>query len=329
VEGGDFNFRLNILPGDVDRNGTVNTSDVDAVRALQGTSAGTSSFQNPYNPFMDVDGSGTINSVDTDAVQSRVGSELPPGEPAGTPASLPGWVSGAAAWDATTKALTVTGPATLLADPGAEMPVVTVSGAGAVLTINPSTPLVHLASLSIADGGAAVITASGAAPQAGSGRHTLVIENANGLTVTGAGSKLDVNDNALVLRDTGLAAVQSLVTSGNNGGNWSGGGITSGTAAADPSGATAVGYASGAQRGTGAFQGVTSIGGNDVVLRFTYDGDTNLDGILNTDDILNILSAGKLDQNQPATWFEGDMTFDGLANTDDILSILSTGRLDA
>jgi hypothetical protein len=117
-----------------------------------------------------------------------------------------------------------------------------------------------------------------------------------------------------------------LVTSGFNGGSWNGNGIRSSAAAADPT--TALGYATAAQLGVSSFLGVDGLSGGDVVVRHTYYGDTNLDRLVNTDDILNILSAGKLDQDANATWSEGDFTFDGRANTDDILQILSTGRLD-
>jgi hypothetical protein len=50
---------------------------------------------------------------------------------------------------------------------------------------------------------------------------------------------------------------------------------------------------------------------------------------VNTDDVLNILAAGKLDQNVDASWQEGDFNYDNRANTDDVLQILSAGVMDA
>jgi hypothetical protein len=96
--------------------------------------------------------------------------------------------------------------------------------------------------------------------------------------------------------------------------------------AADP--AAALGYASARQLGVNSFLGIGGLAADDVVVRQTYYGDTNLDRRVNTDDILNILAAGKLDAGAPATWLEGDMNFDDRANTDDILQILAAGRLD-
>jgi hypothetical protein len=247
-------------------------------------------------------------------------------------AGLPAWLApgSAATWNAAGKQLTVTGSATIIADPGSDLPLVTATGAAALLTISPGTSatVVHLGALNLSGGAVARLTAFGTPPQNAAARHTLVIET-NGLTVTGPGSKLDLTDNAAVLRNTSLSTVQGLVTRGNDGGAWTGGGITSGVAAADPTGPLAVGYASAAQLAASSFQGVGGLSPGDALLRLTYDGDTNLNGLVNTDDILNILSAGKLDQGVPATWFEGDFTFDQRANTDDILAILSGGRLDA
>jgi hypothetical protein len=236
-----------------------------------------------------------------------------------------------ASWNSATKTLSLSGAATITADPGsADLPLVTANGTAAVLTISPAAAgtVVHLAELKLSGGAVARLSSFDAAP-ALSGRHMLVIENANGLAISGPGSKLDLRDNGAVLRGTGLAAVQALVTSAYNAGAWTGDGITSGVSATDPGRSTAVGYASGAQLAASTFAGVTPVGVGDVVVRYSYYGDTNLDRVVNTDDVLNILSAGKLDQDVPATWFEGDFTFDGRANTDDILQMLSTGQLDA
>jgi hypothetical protein len=119
-----------------------------------------------------------------------------------------------------------------------------------------------------------------------------------------------------------------MITAGFHGGDWLGGGITSSTAAADTGRASALGFATFGALGRGNFEGITGLSPNDVVMRYTYYGDTNLDRLVNTDDILNILSAGKLDTGLSANWSEGDMNFDGRADTDDILQILSAGRLD-
>src|SRR4051812_50218237 len=67
----------------------------------------------------------------------------------------------------------------------------------------------------------------------------------------------------------------------------------------------------------------------NATVAYAASGDTDLNHNVNTDDILNILSAGKLDQPIDANWQEGDFNYDNRANTDDILQILSEGVLDA
>jgi hypothetical protein len=147
------------------------------------------------------------------------------------------------------------------------------------------------------------------------------------LDVSGS-AKLDLTDNSLVVRGGSQSAVKSAITAGFHGGDWLGAGITSTTAAADGSRASALGYSTFGALGRGDFEGVSGLQAADVLVRYTYYGDTNLDKLVNTDDILNILSAGKLDTGAAANWSEGDMNFDGHADTDDILQILSAGRLD-
>jgi hypothetical protein len=196
---------------------------------------------------------------------------------------------------------------------------------GATVIFNASQ---NLGALSVTGGATASVGLSALPrPQA----RVLVVGALN----VAANSKLDLRNNALVLRAAGqgaaatLAAITMLVSRGYNGGDWLGvGGITSSTAAADTGRATALGFATFASLGRGDFDGVSGLSPDDVVVGYTYYGDTNLDQRVNTDDILNILAAGKLDTVAPATWSEGDMNFDGRVNTDDILQILAAGRLD-
>ena len=76
--GGDFRFRLNILPGDANRSGgSVIGSDVTLVRNNQNFSPGSAG----YTVFRDVNGSATILGSDVTAVRNRQGLSLPAGEP--------------------------------------------------------------------------------------------------------------------------------------------------------------------------------------------------------------------------------------------------------
>ncbi|WP_158265400.1 lamin tail domain-containing protein [Blastopirellula marina] len=75
--GGDFNFRFNVLPGDVNGNGIVLGDDVLAVNGKTFTFPGFPS----YDPFTDIDGSGSVLGDDVLAVNGRTFTFLPGGEP--------------------------------------------------------------------------------------------------------------------------------------------------------------------------------------------------------------------------------------------------------
>ena len=75
--GGDFNFRFNILPGDVDQNGAVNALDGANVHQhlLQYAN------QTGYNPLFDTYGKGAITGIDFTTVQTALFSALPNTDP--------------------------------------------------------------------------------------------------------------------------------------------------------------------------------------------------------------------------------------------------------
>jgi hypothetical protein len=83
--GGDFLFRLNVLPGDVNRSGgSVLGSDVTLVRNAQNSTPGGAGSL--YTIFKDVNGSGSILGSDVTLVRNRQGLSLPAGEPSVPPA---------------------------------------------------------------------------------------------------------------------------------------------------------------------------------------------------------------------------------------------------
>jgi hypothetical protein len=75
--GNDFNFDVNILPGDTDRSGSVNIIDTVSTRNLQFNSVGSSG----YSIFNDVDGNASISIIDTIDVRNRQFTSLPAGMP--------------------------------------------------------------------------------------------------------------------------------------------------------------------------------------------------------------------------------------------------------
>ncbi len=77
VAGGHFQFRFNTLPGEVTGNTTVNSDDMNLVRAAQ--------FRDTahplYNPHHDISGDSIILSNDVILVRNRQSTTLPAGEP--------------------------------------------------------------------------------------------------------------------------------------------------------------------------------------------------------------------------------------------------------
>ena len=79
TQGGDFEFRVNVLPGDVSQDSLVSAVDYGRVYAKRNTSTTVGA----YDPILDVNGSGDINATDYQFVQGKLGTCLPSGYPAG------------------------------------------------------------------------------------------------------------------------------------------------------------------------------------------------------------------------------------------------------
>jgi len=133
----------------------------------------------------------------------------------------------------------------------------------------------------------------------------------SGLTMWGTG-KLDITNNELVI-DYGsapdpISTIVSYLTSGTNGGAWTGYGLFSSTAAADPA-LYSVGYLDSSDPG-----GVAG----EILVKYTLIGDATLSGAVNFTDLLavqqNFNKTGK-------DWAEGNFTYNprGLVSFTDLL----------
>ncbi len=126
---------------------------------------------------------------------------------------------------------------------------------------------------------------------------------------------VDIGNNDMILHGGSASAVAGLIASGYHGGGWGGStGITSSSAAATTN--TAIGYelnsnGSGALVGTFDGQPVTS---TDVLVKYTYFGDANLDGVVNGSDYTLIDNGFN---NSLTGWHNGDFNYDGVVNGDD------------
>ncbi len=141
-------------------------------------------------------------------------------------------------------------------------------------------------------------------------------------TVSAAGTmNLGVND--LDVKNGDLASLTQLVHQGYNNGSWNGTGISSSSAASDSSRLTALGVI---QNSTGSgplYSGFDSepVSSTDVLVKYTYYGDTNLDGKVDGSDYSRI-DAGYLDG--VTGWYNGDFNYDGVVNGSDYTLIDNT-----
>jgi hypothetical protein len=189
------------------------------------------------------------------------------------------------------------------------------SGATATL----SAPLFHLDVLNLEDGSTASLPLGG-------GRRTLVV----GALSIAATAKLDLADHAMVVRTGGLVAVRTMVAAGFARGAWNGnGGIVSTAAAAaaagaapDAGGVTGIGYASAAILSRTTFAGVSDIAPEDVLVRYTYTGDSDLTGAVTLDDFTLFLDGYHSQSAGKRTWLFGDYDDSGLVTLDDFTQFL-------
>ena len=140
-----------------------------------------------------------------------------------------------------------------------------------------------------------------------------------------AGTTLDIGASTVFINYANtlsdpIAAIRSYLQNGYNHGAWNGtptattGVITSAAAQINPNQNTAIGYADWAD-GTG----VDAIP-NTIELKYTLDGDANLDGTVNSADLQVLLA----DLNRAGTWDQGDFNYDDSVNSADLQILLST-----
>jgi hypothetical protein len=258
----------------------------------------------------------------------------------GTTAALPTWLSPSseATWDGHT--LTVTGSATIIADPGADEPLIVGSGAAAQLTIAPTNGdhIIHVGGVTLTDG-ASLTMASVGVGRSHTNHDALVVGVLNGAAPTfsiDSSSKLDLADNDLVVHQGDLANLQALASEGRNvasggflDGTWTGNGLTSSAAASVDA---SVGFEQNAlavvQNGDLPFGPYSdwqlglqdeALGSGDILVKYTYTGDFELDGAV---DDSAAIALGAFYDNGATTghsWSDGDTNGDGKIDDTDAI----------
>ena len=157
--------------------------------------------------------------------------------------------------------------------------------------------------------------------------RTLAIVDAAGLNIA-SGALLDIGDNAMILKY--LAAnkaatdtmVNNLLATGCDGGAWDGAGIGSSEAEYDASrtAISAVGWADQNDVGDVSFEGDTAdiADGNEIMIKFTYYGDTDVSGTVDATDSANFSLGLHGINGGNAGWEFGDFDYSGgVPNSDD------------
>ncbi|MDB5320798.1 MAG: hypothetical protein JWN40_2429 [Phycisphaerales bacterium] len=231
---------------------------------------------------------------------------------------IPAWLAGpsAATYNSNTHTLTVTGSATIVADPGAELPIINASGAGAQLTINPtSDQRIHLGGLNLSNQASVVLSSVGGSRSGAN--HRLLVVDAAQFSID-ANSTLNLADNDMVLRNATASTanlVRQLILRGYAAAAWNGTGIKSSTAAGAR---TSLGYAlndgvaiaSRTRFGPGASPAQQeTVGATDFLIQYVLAGDANLDGGVDFLDLARMaqnynVASGLFD-------YQGDFNFDG------------------
>jgi hypothetical protein len=208
---------------------------------------------------------------------------------------------------------------------------ITVTGLGSELeytgTSSTGIQLDRLSSLNISNG--AIVSVDAVSNHA---NRTLLI--VGGLTIgTGGalpavqplslGSKIDLNNNDMMVHNGNLSSISLSVKSGYNNGGWNGNGITSTSAANDTTHLTALGVISGSQfsaSGGTTFDNAATAS-TDVLVKYTYYGDATLSGSVTSVDYTLIDGAYLNNQNASAIalsgWYNGDFNYDGVINGSD------------
>lgn len=195
-----------------------------------------------------------------------------------------------------------TGPVTIGASGGADSVDINLDNTGAAHVIFDEA--ITLGGLRFGNGGTAEVVAGGAN-----------VLRSFGLTIA-AGSKLDLNDNPMIIDysvGSPLTTVRNRLTSGYNGGTWTGNGIMSSTAAATP------GYALGYAEASALFSAFPatfsgqSVDNTTVLIDYTRYGDANLDRQVNLADFNRMAS----NFGTNGGWSEGNFNYDSAINLAD------------
>jgi autotransporter-associated beta strand protein len=130
-----------------------------------------------------------------------------------------------------------------------------------------------------------------------------------------AGGLIDLGTGRVTIAAGGFtdAGIRSWLVSGRGDGTWTGAsGIVSRSASSLIGGG--IGYAAN--------------GDGSLTVAFAVAGDTNLDGVVDLLDVVNMMASGLYDSGAAAGWSIGDFNYDGVTDLLDVVELLGTGLYD-
>lgn len=139
----------------------------------------------------------------------------------------------------------------------------------------------------------------------------LVRSSSVGIT---SGGQIDLTDAHLIVDYTGaspLTSIHALIAAGRNAGLWNGNGLTSSVAAGDSLKALAL--LDNAMLGKNEFKG-EPIDASSLLITITFNGDANVDGMVDTRDLLLLANSWL----GPGTWINGDFDYSGFVDAHDL-----------
>ncbi len=201
-----------------------------------------------------------------------------------------------ATYNSSTKVLSVTGPTTIIHNPGTDAPIITGNAAADVVTLVPASSSDKVFSL----GGFNLSNGATAAFNTGTSGLIATVATSGPVTITGT-STFDLGGNSLSIlgASSSLSTLATAVTSGT---------ITSSlVGASDSSHLHVVGIAQGSASAVSTIDG-QAINASDVLIRYTYYGDANLDGFVDGSDYTKIDTA--FGTAAAKIWSNGDFNYD-------------------
>src|SRR6185437_10054882 len=218
-------------------------------------------------------------------------------------------------------------------------PAISLNAASGTIAVPASTGTgirqVHFAGLNIGASGKVVLSSSAALGNYSKhANRTVAMVDAGGLNISSGGT-LDMGDNDMILKyaPANEAATNTQVFNLLKSGittniDWSGTGITSSEANFDANfsiGARAMGFMDNNDWGDTSFDGVNLPDFNQILVKFTYYGDVNNDGIFDSQDV-NQLIIGRSHIAGNTGWENCDLDYDGVTSTSTDQNLFFTGR---